>query len=255
MKFNLSHIQFSHYDRKRNIKLPNKTSEELAELVGVILGDGNIHNSLNRVTIVGSIEDRFYYKNHLIPLITSLFNIIPDFKKRNDRKAYYIHFYSQAIISFFVRALGMIRGNKINAQIPEFITQKQEYIYSFLRGLFDTDGCLKFSKQTKQIHYYPRLEIGFKESNFVFEVISLVKKIGFNFATCFDNRSPKFIKFQISGSNNLENWMNNIGSNNIVQYSKYLYWKEFGYYIPKSSLKSRLNALNLNRNNLSHEFK
>jgi hypothetical protein len=34
--------------------------------------------------------------------------------------------------------------------------------------------------------------------------------------------------------------------NNPVHYSKYEFWQKFGHYIPKSSLKSRREALTLN---------
>ncbi len=34
----------------------------IAELSGVILGDGSLHNSCNKITIVGSVEDKYYRK-------------------------------------------------------------------------------------------------------------------------------------------------------------------------------------------------
>lgn len=43
MKFELSQVKYSHYDTKRGIKLPENPSIELAELVGIILGDGHLH--------------------------------------------------------------------------------------------------------------------------------------------------------------------------------------------------------------------
>ena len=61
-----------------------KNYQKLAELLGVILGDGHLDKNDNRVTITGSLEDFIYYKNHLIPLIKSLFNVDPKLRKRRE---------------------------------------------------------------------------------------------------------------------------------------------------------------------------
>ena len=41
MKLDISEIEFSNKDRKRNILIPNKITKELAELIGIIMGDGS----------------------------------------------------------------------------------------------------------------------------------------------------------------------------------------------------------------------
>ncbi len=64
-----------------------KNYKKLAELIGIILGDGNLHKSSNCITIVGSLEDLFYYENYVIPIIKSLFPVNPKLMKRNDRNA------------------------------------------------------------------------------------------------------------------------------------------------------------------------
>ena len=52
-------------------------SKNLAELIGIIMGDGHLHKKQNKITIVGSLEDFYYYKYHVIPLIKSLFDVNP----------------------------------------------------------------------------------------------------------------------------------------------------------------------------------
>ncbi len=47
----------------------------------------------------------------------------------------------------------------------------------------------------------------------------------------------------ISGKENLIKWMELIKPANMVQSTKYLFWKKYGYYIPKSTLKERLSVL------------
>ena len=116
----------------------------------------------------------------------------------------------------------------------------------FLRGLFDTDGCLKFSKQTKNKNYYPRIQYCFRDTKFAWQVKGLLGRIDFNVGTWKENRFNGLVFFQISGKDNLEKWMRIVRPANFVHKTKYLIWKKNGAYTPKSSLKSRLEALNLN---------
>ena len=110
------------------------------------------------------------------------------------------------------------------------------------------DSCLKFSKQTSQKNYYPRIQLCFSDAPFAHEVKELLEKIGFNVGMWKDSRFKGLIFYQISGSDNLEKWMKIVGSSNPVQKTKYQMWKKYGFYISKSSLKSRIEALNLNIN-------
>lgn len=224
---------------------------KLAELIGIILGDGNLHKQSNCITIVGSLEDIHYYKNHVISLFKELFKLKPKLRKRNDRNSYYLQLEDKTVFEILTKKVGLMRGNKINAKIPYFILGDKEVIPYFLRGLFDTDGCLKFSKQTKDKHYYPRIELCFRDSKFAYDIGPLLKQTYFRIAKWKDNRFNGLIYHQISGKENLERWFNIIKPANIVHISKYLFWKKFGYYIPKSSLSSRLKALNLNIEDIS----
>ena len=45
MKFNLDNISLSYGDIKNGIILPKKPSKELAELIGILTGDGNVDSS------------------------------------------------------------------------------------------------------------------------------------------------------------------------------------------------------------------
>ena len=77
-------------------------------------------------------------------------------------------------------------------------------------------------------------------------LIKINKYFNFNFSMWKESRFNGLIYYQISGTYNLEKWMTLIGMNNVVHYSKYLVWKKSGYHVPKSSLKERLESLNLN---------
>lgn len=212
------------------------------ELIGAIYGDGHIHNTENRITLVGSLEDYYYYTFYLKPLIEKLFPELKVYiRKRNDRASYYLSFESkdafQKLQSFY-----LWRGAKNNLVLP--ILPNSQSLKLFLRGLFDTDGSLKFSKQNTSVNYYPRIQYAFKDSFFSKELGTLLEKIGFAFSRWYDHRDNEYY-YQISGYDSLHKWIKIIGFSNPVHYSKFLYWKKYGYSIPKTSLAFRTEALHL----------
>jgi len=222
-----------------------KISTDIAEIVGIILGDGHLHSKNNLITIVGSLEDIHYYKNRVIPLFTKVFGKSPTLKRRNDRNAYYLMLYSKNVMDYLTKVIGLKRGSKVNASIPKIIYQNKKLISAFLCGLFDTDGCLKFSKQFKQINYYPRIQIALRDSPIAKELSLLFKLIKFPYGTWEESRFNGIIFYQISGNQNINRWFKEISPKNLVHISKYQFWKQFGYYVPKSSLKFRIQKLSL----------
>ncbi len=223
----------------------------LAELSGVILGDGSLHKSCNRITIIGSLDDKYYFEDRIVPLFNNNFiEINPILRKNKHKNSYSLSIENKKVFDTFVKKFGMIRGVKNNAKIPKFIFKNKSLMTAFLRGLFDTDGCLKFSKQSKNINYYPRIQLGFKESGFAHQIEKLLITLDFKFSKWLsdNNRgyyksSAKMVYYHISGKNNLIRWMKLIKPANQVQLTKYLFWKKKGYYIPKSSLKERLKEI------------
>jgi hypothetical protein len=96
LKFDLSHIEFSHYDKKRGLKLPKEPSEELAEFIGIVLGDGNIF-SYKKGKKIGYYSIRIagdskynYLKEYVSDLIKKLFNVSPKYHKLKNRNVEYI---------------------------------------------------------------------------------------------------------------------------------------------------------------------
>ena len=148
----------------------NEKNEELAEFFGILLGDGNLNKSSNCITIVGSLEEVDYYNSYVIPIIRSLFEVKPKLRYRRDRNAIYIDFNSKRVMDYLTNSIGLVRGSKVNAHVPSLIKNDISLILPFLRGLFDTDGCFKFSKQTSQKNYYPRIQFCFSDTPFAHEV-------------------------------------------------------------------------------------
>ena len=111
-----------------------KNYRKLAEFLGIILGDGNLNKKSNCITIVGSLEDFYYHKTYVIPLIQSLFDVNPKLRKRNDRNAYYIDFNSKYTMDYLTKVIGLVRGNKVNAIIPKMIFNNESSSFTEIIG-------------------------------------------------------------------------------------------------------------------------
>lgn len=140
----------SKYKNIKKIKVPEK-SLELAELCGIILGDGNItYISRNKKIGVYTIKiggdsrnDINYLKYFVKPLIEKLFGIKTREYKQKGVNCHYIIADGIQLIKFF-NSIGIKSGNKIrNKQtIPNWILKNSYYLKGCIRGLIDTDGSV-----------------------------------------------------------------------------------------------------------------
>ena len=159
---------------KGNLKItkePNE-SKELAELFGIILGDGHVHKYINGkktrcyfLRIANSLADDYgYLSNYVKDLIKKLFNETPKIMKVPKHGEIFITIYGKNIIEFLNKK-GLKSGNKKtnNQTIPNWILKNKEYLVSCIRGLIDTDGSIHYiSKNNKNLRisftsYIPRL--------------------------------------------------------------------------------------------------
>ncbi len=220
-----------------------KINLKVAEAIGIILGDGHLHTRNNLITITGSLENLSYYQRRVSPLFQEVFGKNPTLRKRNDRNAYYLMLNSKEGFNLLINKIGMKRGSKKDASIPQCIFSSKNVAKAFLRGMFDTDGCIKFSKQSKNINYYPRIQIALKENQMAHQIGELLDMLGFKYGKWKEQRFSGIIFYQISGHKNTKKWFKEIKPQNQVHVTKFLFWLEFGYYIPKCSLEYRRNSL------------
>lgn len=132
------------------IKIPEK-SEKLAELIGIILGDGNINYrkkgkkiGVYQVNIAGDkYLDKEYHLDYVTSLFKELFGVKPKEKLPKDSNGRHVIISSKQLVNFFISS-GLNHGNKIKNQvtIPPWIKENSSYLRACLRGLFDTDGSV-----------------------------------------------------------------------------------------------------------------
>lgn len=156
----------------KDIDFPQK-SERLAELCGILLGDGSIYSlrknkkiGVYHIKIAGdSRNDIVYLKYFVRPLIENLFSIkVREYRAKNAH-CHYIIADGLRLIQF-LNFIGLNSGNKVknNQGIPEWILKEKTYLRACIRGLFDTDGSIyRMSKRDKNLlriafkSYIPRL--------------------------------------------------------------------------------------------------
>ncbi|MBS3051435.1 MAG: hypothetical protein J4400_04785 [Candidatus Aenigmarchaeota archaeon] len=213
-------------DKRKGLQLPVVLSEELAEFLGIMTGDGSINKyrfkggtaSEYSISITCSFtDDKEYIDNFIVPLIFRVFNIKLKPVKLKGQNTIRIITRSKGLF-YFLKDIGFNIGPKDNIEIPKFILKNKKFIIPFIRGLFDTDGSVSLKKQG---HNYPVISVKQKSRKLVEQLELILKEMGFSMYTEYDtivndNRgfSSKGSRIYINGRKNAKNWMGKIGFHN-----------------------------------------
>ncbi len=225
MELNLSSVRFSKRDLEKRIILPKELSEDLAEDIGIHVGDGGLHwcNS-KKTTLMFSYSSNISeleYVNRILDLKRKLYNLrkIKRYTYHNEHR---IQFCSLAISTFYSNVLGIPIGSKKDFTIPRLIEESTDtkIISAYLRGVIDTDFCLLLRIKYGKI--YPSLVGAFSNKNLVYSLKKLFKKLGID---CYveenireyHSRAGKYYlknRINLNGYKRVHQWINLIGYNN-----------------------------------------
>ncbi|OGZ21702.1 MAG: hypothetical protein A3D46_00400 [Candidatus Nealsonbacteria bacterium RIFCSPHIGHO2_02_FULL_43_13] len=124
-----------------SIKKPQK-SQDLAEFVGIVLGDGGISNYQLTVTLCSKDEEA--YSEFVIKLVKKLFDVPVAVLRREKCSTIDLIISRVNLVRFCVKRLGLKKGNKIKQQvdIPNWIKRNKKFSIACVRGLVDTDGSI-----------------------------------------------------------------------------------------------------------------
>lgn len=229
-------------------------NKELAELIGLIIGDGHImyqsYNRTYRLTITGDVKEDKEYFEKISNIIFKIINKKPKIKERkiitrgvhtgNSLKLYINH---KKFVEYLINELELIYGKDkaFKVIIPlKFL----DWCYSkhILRGIFESDGSLYFSK-SKVIKYpsYPRLEIRTSSKKLAYQIYEILKKR--NYRIQIMKTKYNDFKVYLSGKEMLNKWINEIGFSNINTITKHKLWQKLGFYIPRITVKQRQKVL------------
>lgn len=139
-----------------------KLDEKLAEIIGVLNGDGHISNFKYEVCVAGNRLEKDYF-NYLKKLFQSKLNL--KFRIFNVTSGLKMRCYSKSLSQFFID-IGLPKGNKLNKlKIPLFIKTNKTYLLHYIRGLFDTDGTIYVRRKKDMV-----LEISSADNRFLKEI-------------------------------------------------------------------------------------
>ena len=127
--------------KAQKINLPEKLTVELAELIGIYIGDGSNHRDGIRFSVGRNDKEMV---DIISRLSKTIFNKKATFSLASNKN------YEVAILSIVIKQwfefLGIAKASSRNAKIPKIIFEASENIIcAFLRGLFSTDGCVRKS--------------------------------------------------------------------------------------------------------------
>jgi len=250
-------LDFEQFEKARKIRIPS-VCEELAEDIGIQIGDGSVNYRKNnkdkgsyRIQVYGNItEDRHYLINFVKPLKEKLFGIKVYSNENKVAGTIFLTIYSKNLV-YFYNSLGFPIGPKINIKIPSFILMSKKLQISCLRGLIDTDGTLAFRKGDYPDYSFPIVKFSSKSKDLCDQICGILDNLRLSYTVQFDikqydKRTKRiYIKNEIcvQGKKNLEKWMEIIGFHNIAQITKYLIYKKLGYCPPRTTLEQRLHIL------------
>lgn len=127
------------YQNKRtDIIIPKSYSKELAEIIGILLGDGSLTHFQVMVTL-GNKE--YSYAEHVQHLLNNVFHV--DAKIGTRETKYHDVYFGSVEISSWLQNQGLV-FNKVREQVdvPVWIFSRVVYKKACIRGFFDTDGSV-----------------------------------------------------------------------------------------------------------------
>ncbi len=118
--------------------------EKLAEIVGIMLGDGCLYKEKRRnryQTVICFHKEEEEYQQYVKELFESYFNY--KFCSVPLEHGYLLRNTSFLVGNDLLSA-GLIAGSKVKhkVEIPSWIVENPTFLKKALRGLFDTDGCV-----------------------------------------------------------------------------------------------------------------
>ncbi len=206
-----------------------RLNKKFSEFLGIIAGDGYLNPDTYEVSVILDSVLDLNYSDYVIDLYSVLFNI--DARKffEDDADALKCYSYSKQLFELLTEEFNMAYSRrKGKNKIPEKVKRNKEFLISYMRGLFDTDGSF-------HRHRYEDAMLGIfsRDERFLKEVRKEMKGLGFNFSISGKN-------MYIYSDDDIDRFFNVIGSSNPKHKRKYLYYKNKGTVPLTKDIRSNL---------------
>ena len=214
-------LRYPNKSHRKTISLPQE-SPRLAELMGIIFGDGGINNNW-QLTITLNSEADSKYSYYVIYLLKTLFKISVAVRKRPCGKTLVLVCSSMNLLDFLI-SKGAVKGNKIlqKIDIPLWIKYNLVFTKYFIRGLVDTDGCLY--THIHKTNYREYFNIGFcftsYSKNLTYSLHEIFIRLGIKSHLGYNNQ-----RIFLYGEKEVLKYLKIFGSSNPRIYQKYFKWR------------------------------
>lgn len=152
-----------------------KKNGDLAELVGVILGDGHICNFPRTQSLrVVAHSSNTGFIDRYSTLIEKVFSKSPRVSKRKNCNATDIGIYEKNISE----RLGIPAGSRAtyDVKVPLWIRTEPKFVIRYLRGLYEAEGSIHFHAAT----YTHKLIFTNRNKTLLHIVFTLLEELGFH---------------------------------------------------------------------------
>ncbi|MBI2590958.1 MAG: helix-turn-helix transcriptional regulator [Candidatus Blackburnbacteria bacterium] len=187
-----------------------RKSAELAEAIGIILGDGCITANQVRITVSKSVD--YLFAKNIQSLFLKVFGEKPSWHTYPRTNVILLTISGTNLVKK-LKSIGLVQGNKVRQQveIPDWIWLKTEFQKACIRGLMDTDGgCYFHTHQTNGL-LYKNFGLCFTNHSFplVEGVYKMLKSLDLK---CYFGRQGKAV--YIYDFNHIQRYFSLIGSSN-----------------------------------------
>lgn len=194
-----------------------KNSIDLAEFIGIMLGDGGLTHFQCSIYLNSETDQEFAY--YVRDLVLKLFGVTAKIYIHRKHKVWRVSISSVNLVKYLT-SKGLCLGNKVSLQVgvPNWIQQEVEYVKACIRGLIDTDGSFiihRYKIRGKE-YSYPRLTFSNKSQPLLDFTYKGLKLLGFNpkinrYEICLYNQNEVRKYLEVIGVRNLKPNIKNLG--------------------------------------------
>ena len=208
-----------------------KLTTELAELCGILAGDGHLSRYISKKRT----DYKIYFSGHLtddkeyMSYIQNLFYKVTGKSLYKYKKKNYIELVarSKELLEMFEN-IGIPVGKKSHiVRIPKQIKNDLKLSCAFVRGVADTDFSLVYRKR-KTVRNYPRITTDLASKNLINDICEVLDKLRIKYNGPYVRKRVTRLNYpytnyeiDICGHNNLKLWMKHIGLRNPKHLNKW----------------------------------
>ncbi len=192
----------------------------LAEAAGIFAGDGTFYKTQRGfvLEVRGPSKEKPYYEEYIAPIFSEVLKSkIKVINRDKEGRIIGIRNCTKLAKEVFHQILEFPIGRKENiVQVPRIIFDSSEknVIISYLRGVFDTDGCVALT-QNRGNYKKPIVDFGTCSNKHQDQILEMLTRLGFN-------AHKQKCRVRIGGWSTVKNFFEIIQPHNYLKVNKWI---------------------------------